>query len=186
MFKETTSFLLKRHLDQGQSASGLFVTRHCHYRHVTHIHAQTSHSFLCSLTHKSVSLHPCFQWVHMQTHKSKCRHKRCGHTQRLSHTLEHLGGMWRILWHTVYLTSKSWGRDESIWVREDISIWASHMPHHRLCFMLLYRPLYLKYFPLKGGRCPLTLHSVCSITLKTVSQNFFSTLHHCVSVPFHL
>jgi len=107
----------------------------------------------------------------MQTHKSSRRHTYCGHTQRLSHTL-HLGGMWRILWHTVYLTSKSWGRDESIWVCKDISIWVSHTPHHCLCFMLHYRPLYLKYFLLQSPERQLLSSLLCTCPLLSLLHYF--------------
>lgn len=101
--------------------------------------------------------------------------------------------MWRILWHTVYLTSKSWGRDESIWVSEGISIPVSHTPHHHLCFMLHYRPLYLKYFHVESPERQSLSSSVCTYPILSLlyyfnncQPNFFSRLHHCVSVPFHL
>lgn len=43
-----------------------------------------------------------------------------------SRTLQRLGGAWGISWHAVYLTSKSWGGDENIWVSEDINLTKSY------------------------------------------------------------
>lgn len=104
-----------------------------------------------SLSLQTCYAHPCCLIPSMHIPLSLCVHTYSKYVfQALKSNLrhEHLGGTWKLLWHSVYLTSKSRGRDGSIWVSEDVSVFVSHTPHHRLSFMLHYRPFVFEIFPL--------------------------------------
>lgn len=176
-------------MEAGSRPGTMCVSVICH----PPLSSQTCHTHQQLLAGEHIPVHahthyrPLGVRAYSKTYKSKRRHKCCGHTQTLSHTV--LG--WYVedlVTHCLFNFKKLRRGWEHLGQRGHQSEEVIRHITASCCIAGCWMWNISTCSSLKGDRSPLCsvlTYFVCSIALISVGQTY-PRLHHCVSDPFHL